>query len=188
MFAKAFALVAGILVCLGIAPRGALAANESTDISLGVFYTSEEDVTDTVYASYDGRRFYAIDTAYRDGTPTSDRDNIYSGNHWTHKDPGIVYHGGYFWMVSNENRWDGKQHPVLSYSKDLQHWTHPESGGLFTSGSTIGVSVDQLPTVNGQPYQNFDVVAPKLAETSDGLYLTFCAGYYGDFHGQPMQD
>lgn len=187
-FARLLAVALGVMVCLSVVPGLALAANDSTDISLGVFFTSDNDVTDTVYASYDGRTFYAIDTAYQDANTGSAADNRYSGNHWTHKNPGIVYHNGYFWMVSNEQGGNGVMTLAISYSKDLQHWTHPDTGAMFTADSTKGVTVDQAPTVNGQPYQNFDVVAAKLAETSDGLYLTFAAGYYGDYHGQHAQD
>lgn len=158
-----------------------IAASENLDILLGVFFTSEEDVTDTVYASYGGSTFYAIDTAYRDATPDSTSSLEYMTNHSTHKCPGICYWNGYFWMISSWNRQNGRFHPMLSYSKDLKTWTHPEGTDFGADRSFEGILLDSLPDNNGY---RFDVVSPKMHVASDGnLYITFCAGYFGGFHG-----
>lgn len=177
------ALVAAVVLSLGLVPTSAFAANEDKDILLGAFFTSEEDVTDTIYASYGGSTFYAIDTPYRDATPTDASSLIYNGNHSTHKCPGICYYNGYFWMISNWNRNDGRFHPMLSYSKDLVHWTNPE-GVFFNDASTNnGIAVDVAPSHDGA---NFDVVAPKMHVTNDGLYITFCAGHFSGFRGEAL--
>lgn len=166
-----------LLVTVMSVPRGALAANEGRDILLGAFFTSEEDVTDTVYASYDGETFYAIATPYRDNTPQSASENAYAVGHYTHKCPGICYYNGYYWMISNWNKNDGKFHPMLSYSKDLVRWTHPE-GGTIPTACWDGIALDVQPDNKSGA---FDVVAPKMHVASDGnLYITFCAGDYRD--------
>lgn len=170
--AIACALAAG----LAAQPIPALAATGDSDIILGAFFTSEADQTDTVYASYDGEEFHALSTPYRDLTPDSEASNAYAAGHYTHKCPGICYHDGYFWMLSNWNREDGRFWPMLSYSKDLVHWTTPE--GLYLGDGYSGVELAEQP--DNKPGA-FDVVAPKMHEASDGsLYITFSAGRYTD--------
>lgn len=183
------AVTAGALA-LGFAaasPAQALAK----DVVLGVHYTSEEDMTDTIYASEDGETFRAIARPYVDRTPDSAATMAYDttcGVHNCHMDPSITYWGGRFWMMSAMQRNDGRFWPVVSYSDDLVHWTHPEGDALLTADSTRGVRLDELPTVDGRPCSDFDVVTPKFAVIDDQLYITFCAGRFGLFHGNPGDD
>lgn len=173
-------LFVAVALLLGLTPAVALAAGGDSDILLGAFFTSEADVTDTIYASYDGISFQAIATPYRDSTPNDESSLNYQGNHSTHKCPGICYYNGYFWMISNWNLRDGRFHPMLSYSKDLKHWTHPEGMSQNGMGSG-GIQVDVQPDNDAG---SFDVVAPKMHVTDSGeLYITFCAGHFGGFHG-----
>lgn len=161
------------------------------DLTLGVHYTSEDDKTDTVYVSADGETFYGVSQPYVDNDPYTEPNIAYDSTtslHCCHMDPSIVYWDGYFWMASADNRYDGKCWPMISYSKDLITWTHPEGGIMFNEGSTLGVEVDELPTVDGASYYNFDVVTPKFYVIDGQLYLTFCAGYFGLFHGNQFHD
>lgn len=180
-----------IAAATALAVVAAPCAAFAQDLTLGVHYTSEDDKTDTVYASEDGETFYGISQPYVDNDPYTEPNIAYdstSGLHCCHMDPSITYWNGYFWMMSAWQRQDGKFWPMISYSKDLVHWTHPEGNSMLTAGSTRGVSLDKLPVVDGRPYQNFDVVTPKFAVIDDQLYITFCAGYFGLFHGNQFHD
>lgn len=183
------AVVAGAMAIslATMAPMPALAR----DVVLGVHYTSEEDMTDTIYASEDGETFWAIARPYVDRSPGSAAAMAYDttcGVHNCHMDPSITYWNGRFWMMSAMQRNDGRFWPVVSYSDDLVHWTHPEGDALLTADSTRGVKLDELPTVDGRPCRDFDVVTPKFAVIDGQLYVTFCAGRFGLFHGNPGND
>lgn len=161
------------------------------DLTLGVHYTTEEDKTDTVYVSDDGETFYGVSQPYVDTNPYTEPSIAYASNsglHCCHMDPSITYWNGYFWMMSADQHFDGKFWPIISYSKDLIHWTHPEEDALLSKDSNRGVELDVLPVVDGRPYHNFDVVTPKFAVINNELYITFCAGYFGLFHGNQFHD
>ena len=179
--AAAVGIIACALIAIATAPSPAQ-AEETGDIVLGVYFEADDYFRDTIYASYDGERFYDIATAHE--------HRAYDTNgypHAGHACPSIMYHNGYFWMISSWNRYDGRFWPVISYSKDLVTWTYPEGDGMLTG--THGIRVDKYPTINGTTYSNFDVVAPEWHKASDGsIYIIFSAGYYGAFHGRPTQD
>ena len=58
------------------------------DVVVGTFFNSDNDLTDTMYYSTDGKTFRYLSTPYRHG------QNGFS-------DPSIIYHRGYFWMLAN---------------------------------------------------------------------------------------
>lgn len=94
-------------------------------------------------------------------------------------DPSIMYKDGYFWMISNWNRNDGKFWPMFSYSKDLKEWTQPEGDALISNYN--GISLESKPF----GISNFDVVAPEwFVDTNGDVYIIFSAGWYGDWHGE----
>lgn len=158
------------------------ASKGKKDIVLGMFTQSTANWTNNIFASYDGRKMYRISSVY-----ASKQNKPYMSGHYAQQCPSIMYHKGYFWSLSNENKNDGKFWPVISYSKDLVHWTHPENGQLLSG--THGISLDKLPTVNGSPLRGFDVVAPEWSKSKNGsIYIVFTAGYYGEYHGEPMHD
>ena len=150
------------------------------DIMLGVFFTSDSDRTNSIYASYDGETLYRIATAYDGG-----KNGQYMTGHFAQMDPSIIYYRGYFWSLSGWNLNDGTINVLISYSKDLVHWTHPE-GDL--AGNHI--AVDSYPVdLNGRMLKAFDTVAPEWFVSKNGsIYIVVSAGYYGDFHGQPTKD
>ena len=151
------------------------------DIMLGVFFNSKTDWTNSIYASYNGTSLFKIAEAYKGGGI----NKPYLGNHYAQYDPSIIYHDGYFWSLSGWNKNDGKIWLMISYSKDLVHWTHPE--GSFVGN---GISVDSYPVgLNGKTLKAFDTVAPEWFVSKNGsIYIVVSAGYYGDFHGQPTKD
>lgn len=158
------------------------ATSSNQDIVLAMFTGSLTDWTNNIFASYDGETMYRIASVYE-----SKADEPYMDSHYAQQCPSIMYHDGYFWSLSAWNRNDGKFWPLISYSKDLVHWTHPEGDSLLNG--TRGIEVNKLPGYNGEEFKKFDVVAPEWSKASDGsIYIVFSAGYYGDYHGKPFQD
>ncbi len=157
------------------------ATSSGKDIMLGVFFNSDTDWTNSIYASYDGESFYRISQAYKGAGPGIP----YLGAHYAQVDPSIIYHDGYFWSLSGLNNNDGKIWVMISYSKDLVHWTHPEAN---FSGN--GIAVDSYPVnLKGKTLKKFDTVAPDWFISSDGdIYIVVSAGYFGLFHGKFAQD
>ena len=118
------AMVAGsIATPLGTTKVLAQDTKSDDEIMLGVFFTSEEDTTDTLYWSKDGVNFYQLAEAYTDATPDDNKSSIikytaqdkaeyeakypnpefrapFARKDVTLHDPGIIYKDGYFWMIS----------------------------------------------------------------------------------------
>ena len=163
------------------------------DLLVGVFYRSADDWTNNIYVSKDGEMMQRVASTFETtgydswGTPV-----FYDGNggvHYAQKDASIVFYNGYFWSISGWNRNDGKIWVTISYSSDLVNWTYPEGDALLSPGSTKGIPVDSLPTVNGADYGDFDLVAPEWFVNKDGqLYIIVSCGYYGAFHGDATND
>ena len=179
-----------VAVALGVSmanARVALAA-EYPDILLASFFNSQEDQTDTLYASLDGKNFTKLAEAYTDLTP-NDASTAWAVQTPAYNvaclhDPSIIYHDGWFYMLSgftNHAACPSQFIPMIGYSKDLVHWAYPNSG------QADNVHLNVLPPTSNAT--TFDIVAPEFFQTSSGdVYITFCAGYYGEFHGQPQQD
>ena len=169
------------------APAAPALAEEYPDILLAAFFNSEEDQTDTLYTSVDGQNFQSIGVAYQDATPNDGAQAWIPNTPYNVAclhDPSIIYHNGWFYMLSgftNHVDCPGQFIPMIGYSKDLVHWAYPNSG------QADNVHLNVLPPTSNA--STFDIVAPEFFQTSSGdVYITFCAGYYGDFHGQPQQD
>ena len=174
---RAFLIAVLVLAACALMPARAEAAQ---DIVLGVFFSgSEDNATDTIYASYDGVNMYRIAIPYK---PVN--YDARGGKHYSHSCPSIMYHNGYFWMLSNWRKNDGKFWPMISYSKDLIHWTHPEGEGLINQGKWSGISLAQKPSCGYT-----DIVAPEWFKSSDGrVFIVFSAGQYGAWHGNATYD
>ncbi len=169
------ALAVLALVCI---PRVAVAADN--DILLGMFYASDSDHTDSIYLGYSDSTMTQVSSFY--GSNYKDGNG---NSHDGHVDPSIMFYNGKFWALSNWNRYDGRFWPMISYSTDLVHWTHPEGEGLITG--TRGISLDSYPTCYNT--SEFDVVAPEWFISKNGsVYIIFSAGFYGGFHGRPTED
>ncbi|MGV9669974.1 MULTISPECIES: hypothetical protein [unclassified Gordonia (in: high G+C Gram-positive bacteria)] len=140
----------------------------SRDVLVGTFFSSDADLTDTMYYSTDGKKFTYLSTPYRRGqNPMSD--------------PSIIYHNGYFWMLSNWPRKDGRFWPMIGVSRDGKNWSRPE-GRQFNNGLYAGIPLNPAP--GGR-----DIVAPDWYRAADGsIYIVFTAGYFGHFRGQVGAD
>ncbi len=99
-------------------------------------------------------------------------------------DPSIIFYNGYYWMVSGYTEGTGADRRViimLSYSKDLIHWSIP------FSGSKTNIKLTELPPVSDRAVyysdKEWDMVAPDFIVDSKGhIYVTFCVGYFAIFH------
>ncbi len=133
----------------------------------------------------------------------ADRNYIYNGtdpyNDETLHDPCIFYYDpdgegtgdeGYFWMVSGYKTGTGDARRVvimLSYSRDLIHWSFP------SSGSTTNIKLTELPPVNNDRslYYNsdaWDMVAPDITICDGKLYVCFSIGYFALHHSEDNRD
>ena len=177
------ALVIAVLV-FPTPARAEVYTNYSPDLLLGVFYVGDDNFEDNMYLSWDGhtlvRQGIAIKNVFRDHIPTNPERR-------GHSCPSLMWHNGCFWIISAWNRNDGRFWPVVSYSPNLVDWTYPE--GDYKLTGTKGIELDVLPDVDGAPFGQFDVVAPDWYVAPDGrIWVVFSAGYYGSFHGHPMDD
>lgn len=178
-YAIRFALVLAVLLGV-LVPRTALAAN---DIMVGMFFASDSDYTNSIYLSYDGKKMTKVSSFYG----TNYRDGNGDNHHFGHTAPSVMYYKGKFWAISGWNRYDGKFWPMISYSSDLVHWTHPDGEGLITG--THGIPLNKYPSGFSSSNRGFDTVAPEWFISKNGsVYIIFSAGYYGAFHGNATKD
>ncbi len=171
------------------------------ELMLGIFFNSEEDMTDTLYVSFDGMTFKKIGEAYTDHapedlndywctesphlSPRADRPGEESWYVGCVHDPGLIYKDGYFWTVTGfDQKINGEQRftPMLGYSKDLVNWSFPNSG-----------SSENIKPVNTLPFAadgtrtntNFDSGSPDIMLDDDGtVWMVVTMGYYAQWHGE----
>ena len=180
------------MVDMGLLPESisepVLDTQASKDLLLGMFFTSENNWTNSLWTSWDGKTFTRIGTAFRQQRSSDHTFASANGErHYPLHDPSIIWRDGYFWALSGCNLNDGKFWPIISYSKDLVRWTYPE--GDFNIKGTRGISLDVYPTSFGKINKRFDTVAPEWVEAADGsLWIMFSAGYFGAFHNNAMKD
>lgn len=186
VFCAVLAGAMAVTAAFVVQPPETVYAADSDEIMLGVFWTSDEDVTDTLYWSTDGENFYELCQPYVDATPNDASSmeiaGIPEGRHdATLHDPSIIYRDGYFWMLSGFNTGIGENRgfvPMMGYSEDLIHWSYPASG----SGKVVKIPGDF--SVSAQKGAEWDTVAPDFMVDEDGtVYIVVCAGYYALFHG-----
>lgn len=188
-----------ILLVAACVPETASAAQNPSEVMLGIFWSSEEDMTDTLYVSFDGVNFKSIGTAYKDSAPNdasnslipespslSPRPDRVGEEGWhvnTLHDPGLIYKNGWFWtmsgfdtVINGENRFV----PMLGCSKDLVNWSFPNSG------SNTNIAVTELPYGRDGQRNNtdWDAVAPDFMVDDDGtVWIVVSMGYYAQWHG-----
>ena len=176
----------GIIAASGLAltsPSVVQAQQYPSELLLGSFWESDSNTTDTLYWSTDGINFYELAEAYVDATPNDPNSSWIPSTPYnvsTLHDPSIIYKDGYFWMLSgfSTNNEHGRRYvPMMGYSKDLVHWSYPNSG------SQINVGVTEAPPGADKYGANWDAVAPEFFVDDDGtVWLTVCMGYYANFH------
>ena len=150
------------------------------DIAVGAFFTSDSDMSDTIYGSLDGRSFTKLATAFQQTESTGE----YAPGHWCMSDPSIIYKDGYYWMIAGSNynstARENKIYYTISYSKDLVNWSRPW-------GESCAIDSSSIPA--GCLGNGSDSVAPDWFVASDGsVYIVVSCGYYGDFHGNATHD
>ncbi len=169
------------------------------DVFLAVFTNSENDSTDTFYSSVDGMHFEKISEAFVNLDPANPDDlrAVGSGTEsspydlggglkrtwplYAFKCPSLIWHNGYFWILSNESNSgaDGTLRLVISNSKDLVHWCDQRQ---------VKIEVPVGFVENGTAGQ-FDAVAADWNVGLDGnIYVAVSIGSYGEFHGNPEED
>ncbi len=182
------------------------------EVIMGIFFNSEEDMTDTLYVSFDGITFKKIGEAYTDHAPTdlddywcTDSPHLPENQRPGHKgdanwyvgcvhDPGLIYKDGYFWTVTGFDQWteingvkEKRFTPMLGYSKDLINWSFPNSGSA-TNIKPVGT----LPFAADGTRTNtdFDSGSPDIMLDDDGtVWMVVTMGYYAQWHGDhPTND
>ncbi|MGV9791812.1 hypothetical protein [Gordonia sp. NPDC003422] len=139
-----------------------------SNVLVGTFFSGDGDLTDTMYYSSNGKTFKYLSTPYRRG------QNPFS-------DPSVIYHNGYFWMLSNWPRKNGRFWPMIGVSRDGKNWSRPE-GRQFNNGAYAGISLNPAP-------RGSDIVAPDWYKAADGsIWIVLTAGYFGHHRGQVGAD
>ncbi len=165
-----------------------------SSLLLGLFFTSEEDMSDTLFVSFNGRDFYRLGYAFEDSAKGDSSNSlivnkpVYDVN--CLHDPALQYAKGGYWTMSGftMGSGDGRRFvPMIAFSPDLVNWSYPNSGSS-TNVRTSGL----LPYGRGGSRDNadFDTVAPELFFDDNGdAYIVVCMGYYSYWHGEgPMND
>jgi hypothetical protein len=198
---RALTIAAGALVMFKTQVQAQTTDENPDEVMLGIFFNSEENMTDTLYVSFNGINFYKIGEAYTDSAPEdlddyvctdspslSPREDRVGEETWKVNcvhDPALIYKDGYFWTMTGydqEINGEWKFTPMLGYSKDLVNWSFPNSG-----------SETNIKPVNTLPYAadgtrtntHYDSVAPDIMLDDDGtVWMVVSMGYYAQWHGQ----
>lgn len=153
---------------------------------IGAFFNSEDDMTDTLYISFNGYDFYQLGEPYIDKYPNSrgayeiaanheEQNTTYTGEKDVSSkeprclhDPSIMYASEYFFMLSGYvGRNDESQNysaqnnnnrfkPMWGYSKDLVTWSYP------STGTYNNVDFSETEAYNACGAGEFDCVAPDF--------------------------
>ncbi|WP_146194711.1 S-layer homology domain-containing protein [Bifidobacterium callitrichidarum] len=166
------------IAMMGTAALAAPAANAADenanpDVELAAFWSSDDDLSDTVYMSTNGSDFKRLSTAYQaDGNKSQHVSGAPSYVNALH-DPGLFYTNGNFWMISgyvqNQPGLGNRFTPMLGSSKDLIHWSYPNSG----SPTNIAIPA-------GTPRNSFNTAGTDAMADGDGTaWIVTTIGYYG---------
>ena len=190
LFAQKF-LVAFALCALGVGVCACPVSSAwaDTDILLGAFFNSDDDLSDTLYASFDGVTFNRITTPFQ-CDPTSGSGQVIGIPETTIyalHDPGLFYKDGYFWMVGgytqNQPDYGGwRMTPMFACSKDLFHWSFPGSG------SDSNLAPETLP-LGTQEDGRYDSAGSEAFADDDGtVWFVTSLGYFGMHNGDDYND
>lgn len=180
-------LLGAVLLCAGAQLAGPASAKAAgtQDLMLGVFWNSDKDLSDTLYASANGLEFQRIGTPIKTAGNGSDVAVGLPVNyvHAIH-DPGLFYKDGYFWMIGGfvqDQRSSGRGYrfmPMFSASKDLVHWSYPNSTkveGTLPSPFPSGTTADK----------SFDTAGTEAFADDDGsVWVVTSLGHFGPHHGE----
>lgn len=171
-----------------LAPAATAGQSQYPDIMLAAFWNSDEDLSDTIYMSYNGKDFQKLSTAYQAVGGGSDVvAGVPSYVHALH-DPGLFYRNGTFWMLSGfVQKQDGlgwRYTPMFGSSKDLVHWSYPNSGSA-TNLKPLIMPEGSKKLPDGQ----YDTAGTDgFVDDNGDVYVVTTLGYFGSRHGHPQQD
>ena len=168
-------------------------------VLLGIFFASEEDQSDTLFVSFNGKDFFRLGYVFEDHNKTSSSDNLITDSpslsgkpEWSGwnvnclHDPALQYRNGVYWTMSgwsyNPSGNEKVYVPMLACSTDLVHWSFPNSG----SETNVKISSAQKPLDKNGEYANtdWDAVAPELFFDDNGrTYIVLSIGYFAQWHG-----
>lgn len=158
------------------------------DIMLAAFWNSDEDLSDTVYMSYNGKDFQKLSTAYQAvGHGDDTVAGVPSYVHALH-DPGLFYRNGTFWMLSGFVQKQAgigwRYTPMFGSSKDLVHWSYPNSGSATNLAPTV-MPAGASKLTGGQ----YDTAGTDgFVDDNGDVYVVTTLGYFGSKHGHPQKD
>lgn len=182
------AAVSALLLGTLAAPHANAYGSPYPDVMLAAFWNSDEDLSDTVYMSYNGKDFQKLSTAYQAVGGGSDVvAGVPSYVHALH-DPGLFYRNGTFWMLSGfVQKQEGlgwRYTPMFGSSKDLVHWSYPNSGSETNLKPTV-MPEGSKKLAGGQ----YDTAGTDGFVDDDGdVYVVTTLGYFGSRHGHPQKD
>lgn len=185
---KVLAGLAGLATLLSVgavaAPVSAAPANNLPDVMLAAFWRPASDhsnqlLADSLYMSTDGQHFQLLDEPFVvnkqghvNGFPTYVQPL---------HDPGLFYTNGSFWMISGFTS-HKRFIPMMSSSRDLVHWSDPNSG----SKTNLRPTTQPAGSYNGG---NFDDAGPDAMSDGNGsVWIVTPLGYWGGSHGRPEHD
>ncbi|WP_321973662.1 hypothetical protein [Paratractidigestivibacter sp.] len=170
-------------------------ADESQDpeMILGLFWNSENNLSDTLYVSCNGIEYHKISVPFPcadggDDTVLGTYDIWGNPVNYVHAlhDPGLFYKDGNFWAVGGYVQYqDGlgwRFTPMFASSKDLEHWSFPNSG----SATNLAPKTTPAGTYAGGQYDSCGTEA--FADDNGTVWLVTTLGYFGMFHGQDYND
>ena len=185
-YSRALAALVATVAMVGTAAIAAPAANAADenvnpDVELAAFWNSDDDLSDTVYMSTNGSDFKRLSTAYQ--TVGHGDDTVAGGPNYVHAlhDPGLFYTSGNFWMISGfvQNQGGSERFtPMMGSSKDLVHWSYPNSG-----------SQDNIAIPAGTPRNSYDTAGTDAMADGDGTaWIVTTIGYYATKHNDSEQN
>ena len=161
------------------------AGTNPSSLMLGVFFSSENDQSDTLFVSFNGIDFYKLGYAYEDSNKNNSSKNSVVGApsfvNCLH-DPALQFAKGGYWSMSGFTTIiDGNRRfvPMISYSPDLVNWSYPNSG----SATNVKPTVLPFDKNGNRNNIDFDCVAPELFFDDNGdAYIVVSMGYYATWH------
>ena len=175
-------LGAAVALSLGLGATPAAAA-DYPDMLVAAFWNSDEDLSDSVYMSYNGVDFQQLSTAYK--TDGNYSDNFSGKPNYVHSlhDPSIFYKDGTFWMVGGFTQDQGslgwRFTPMFGASKDLVNWSYPNSGSNDNLAPTV--APDTAGKLSGGQYDTAGTDA--MADDNGDVWLVTTLGYFAMSHG-----
>lgn len=187
------AAAAVVVACFGAAAPALAEEQQDPEMILGLFWNSEDNLSDTLYVSCNGVEYHKIGVPFPcadggDDTVQGTYDNQGKLVNYVHAihDPGLFYKDGNFWAVGGYVQYQEglgyRLTPMFASSKDLENWSFPNSG------SATNLAPDALPAGSYSEGQ-YDTCGTEAFADDDGtVWLVTTLGYFGMNHGDDYND